>query len=235
MRHTILMLTCAVALAACGGRPGGEPPAGPHVSVQGEAMVEVTPDQLEVRFSVTRTADDVATATRDVDRRTAAALEVLREAGVDGDDVRALSITVQPMWDWHDGERRLRGHEAVRAVRLKLRDVDAWSRIVSALVAAGVDRVDSVEPTHSDRQGIARDALRSALADARARAEALADAAGVALGGVHSITETGRNYTVPQRQQAMRLQAADESAEAYQPGTITITSNVQATFRLEPR
>lgn len=210
---------------------------GPHVAVAGEAKVEVVPDQLTVRFSVTELADEVAAATASVTRRTAAALEAARAAGVADEDLRALAVSIQPQWDWRDGDRHFRGHLATRAVQMTVRDIDGWPRLLDALVDAGVDRVDSVEPEHSDRQAIAREALRAAVADARARADVLADAAGVAVAGVFSLTETGRHYTVATRNEAQAMRTADapEPEQAYEPGTITLTSNVQATFRLDVR
>lgn len=233
--RSILLLVSITLLVACapGVEPSGEP-VGPRVSVQGEAKVEVIPDQLTVQFSVTQLADEVAEATASVNRRTAAALQAARDAGVLDEDLRALAVSVQPQWDWREGEQLFRGHEATRVVRMMVRDIDAWPALLNALVEAGVDRVDSVEPSHSNQQMIARQALRSAVEDARARADVLADAAGAEVTEVFSIAETGRNYTVAERSaprmQAMAARPAEE--DAYEPGTITLTTNVQATFRL---
>lgn len=233
MRLVLLLLSVSL-LVACA--PGAEPSGdlvGPRVSVQGEAKVEVVPDQLAVQFSVTQLADDVADATGSVNRRTAAALQAARDAGVAEEDLRALAVSVQPQWDWREGEQLFRGHEAMRVVRMLVRDIDTWPALLNALVEAGVDRVDSVEPSHSNQQMIARQALRAAVEDARARADVLADAAGAEVTEVFSIAETGRNYTVADRSERMQAMAAPPPPEeAFEPGTITLTTNVQATFRL---
>lgn len=234
MRLVLLLLSLSL-LVAC--TPATEPSGdivGPRVSVQGEAKVEVVPDQLTVEFSVTQLADEVTDATASVNRRTAAALKAAREAGVAEEDLRALAVSVQPQWDWREGEQLFRGHQATRVVRMMVRDIDVWPRLLNALVEAGVDRVDSVEPSHSNQQMIARQALRAAVEDARARADVLADAAGAEVTEVFSIAETGRNYTVAERS-APRMQAMaapPQAEDAYEPGTITLTTNVQATFRL---
>ncbi len=92
--------------------------------------------------------------------------------------IRALAVRVQPQYDWKEGERILRGHEASRPIEVRLRDLDAWPGLLTALIEAGVDRVDSVNAEVSDRDAVAREALRVAVLDARARADLLADAAG---------------------------------------------------------
>ena len=229
----ITILFTAALLTACA--PQTDELTGPQVSVQGEAKVDVVPDMLTVSLSVTQLADEVAAATESVNRRTAAALEAARAAGVADEDLRALSMNVQPQYDWREGEQLFRGHEASRAVHLVVRDIAAWPALLDALVKAGVDRVDSVEPSHSDQQRIARNALRAAVLDARARADVLADAAGAEVTTVFNITETGRNYTVRERAQVARMAASPVEAEdAFEPGTITLTANVHATFRLRP-
>ena len=233
----ITVILAAAALAACAPEARDtDELTGPRVSVQGEAKVDVVPDMLTVEVSVTRLADEVAAAAESVNRRTAAALEAARAAGVADEDLRALSVNVQPQYDWREGEQLFRGHEATRAIHLVVRDIAAWPALLDALVKAGVDRVDSVEPSHSDQQTIARNALRAAVMDARARADVLADAAGAEVTTVFSLAETGRNYTVRERPPMARMAAADSEAEAaYEPGTITLTANVQATFRLRAR
>lgn len=239
MKTRFMVIAVAASLAAgCMQAPPEDAnnPVGPSVTVQGEAKVEVVPDELVVELSVTHLAKDVAAATTDVNRRTTAALAAVREAGVADADVRALAVRVQPQYDWREGEQLFRGHEASRSIRLVVRAVDAWPRLLDALVAAGVDRVDSVEPRHSDQQGIAREALREAVADARARADVLAQAAGATVSSVYSLAETGRNYTVARQRTASAadMMAAPPPPEAaFEPGTITITANVHAVFRLD--
>ena len=236
IEYAVIVLALA-SVAGCTQGPVAEAdPLGPSVTVEGEAKVEVVPDEIVVEMSVTRLAKDVQDATTDVNRRTTAALAAAKEAGVADADIRALAVNVQPQYDWREGEQLFRGHEASRSIRLVVRSIDAWPRLLNALVAAGVDRIDSVEPRHSDQQAVAREALREAVADARARAEVLATSAGAAVGDVYSLTETGRNYTVARQRSAradMAMAAAPPPEAAFEPGTITITANVHAVFRLD--
>lgn len=210
---------------------------GPHVSVRGEARVEVRPDTLTVHARVTHMADEVADATGSVDMRTAAAIEAARAAGVADEDIQALSISVQPMWDWNEGQRSFRGHEAARTIVIKLRDIELWPDLLAGLINARVDRFDSVEADHSDRDGIMRQAMQSAVRDARARADLLAEAADSRVAGVFSISEQSRGWTQPEARQEMMAMRADQQAapEAYEPGVITITSEVEAVFVLRGR
>lgn len=235
----IALLSFTVAACAVDAPPRGVSDGiGPHVSVRGEAHVEVAPDRLTVRARVTQLADDVEEATRIVNQRTAAALDAARNAGVADRDLRALSVTVQPMWDWVENRRVFRGHEASRQLEVIVRDVELWPDVLSALIRARVDRIDSVEADHSRRDELTRQALQDAVRDARARADLLADAAGARVDGVYSVSEQSRGWVQPRppTMAAMRMEAADVAPpEAFEAGVIRISSEVEAVFTLRGR
>lgn len=234
--RTPILIALSLSLAACAVEsPPTEDGLGPHVTVTGEARIEAVPDELRVRVTVTHTDDSVIAATASVGDRTLAALDAIRAAGVADKDIRALAIRVQPQYDWKDGDRTLRGHEASRPIEVRLRDLDAWPGLLTALIEAGVDRVDSVNAEVSDRDAVAREALRAAVLDARARADLLADAADTRIRAVYSIDETGREWAQPMPRQEMMMRASEDQAAAYEPGTITITSRVQAVYLLRSR
>lgn len=236
--RVVTIIIVGLGLAACTvdqGPGGGTPTLGAHIAVQGEARVEVAPDRLAVRVTITQVSDNVADATAAVDRRAARALDAARAAGVEEADMRALSIRVQPAWDWQNGRRESRGHEASRTIELRLREIDRWPDLLHDLVQAGVDRIDSVEAEHGDRDSLAREALRAAVADARKRADVLADAAGTRITGVYSLTETQREWAAPMARADMMRAEAGPQPDAYQPGTITIISRVDAVFDLRSR
>lgn len=229
----LILIALTLPLAACAvDSPPTEDGLGPHVTVTGQSRIEVVPDELRVQVTVTHTDDSVIAATASVGERTLAALDAVRAAGVADEDIRALAVRVQPQYDWKEGERVLRGHVASRPIEIRLRDLDAWPGLLEALIGAGVDRVDSVNAEVSDRDAVAREALRAAVLDARARADLIAEAAGTRVRAVYSIDETGREWAQPMPRQEMAMRASADQAAAYEPGTITITSNVQAVYLL---
>lgn len=233
MTRTLISIPLVLSLAACSvDRPPRHGELGPHVTVSGEARIEVVPDELRVHATISHTADSVIAATASVGERSIAALDAARAAGVADADVRALAVRVQPQYDWKDGERVLRGHEASRPIEIKLRDLDAWPVLLNALIEAGVDRIDSVEADLANRDAVARQALALAVAYARSRADLLAEASGTRVRSVYSITETNRDYAHPRMREAMAMRVAADQGAAYEPGTITITSSVQAMYLL---
>lgn len=239
MRTAIVLATVSLLAGGCAlDAPPYDGELGPHVSVRGESRVEVRPDTLTVRARVTHLAQEIVDATSSVDARTAAALDAARAVGVADDDMRALAISVQPMWDWTEAGRVFRGHEATRMIEVTLRDIELWPDLLAGLINARVDQFDSVEPDHSERDALMRQAMQDAVHDARARADLLAEAAGSRVSVVYSISEQSRGWTQPRQEQDMKMirtLAAEPAPEAYEPGVILITSEVEAVFMLRGR
>ncbi len=232
---TSLLVLAAVLLSACVPVSGPNLESQPHVMVQGNAQIEVVPDELKVQLTVEATDENLATANESVARRVNAALDAIRAAGVQDADLRALGIRIEPMYDWVERQQIFRGHRVSRSIEFKLGEMDKWPALVEALVAARVDRIDSVTPGHSRAEQLKRDALRDAVADARDRATVLAESADATLGGVWTISELDRGFAAP-RAEAMMMRSADAgSAAQWEAGTITVSSMVQATFLMEKR
>jgi uncharacterized protein len=229
----MVMILAAVSVAGCEmTTPVDSPDSRAHVMVQGEARLEVVPDELNVRLTVEATDEDMSAASDSVTRRINAALDAIRAAGVEDADLRALTVQISPVYDWVERTQVFRGHRVSRSVEFKLRALEPWPELVEALVAARVDRIDSVTPGRSDAEQLRRGALRDAVADAEDRARVLAEAAGATLGRAWMVTEQGRGYAAPRMESAM-LRNDDAGAAQWEAGTITITASVQATFLMD--
>jgi uncharacterized protein YggE len=73
-----------------------------------------------------------------------------------------------------------------------------------------------------------RDALKAAVADARVKAKQLADAAGVVLGNVTAIVESGAPVPMDAKTQAGTV----AGAPSIEPGTQHVVASVTVTFAI---
>jgi uncharacterized protein YggE len=99
--------------------------------------------------------------------------------------------------------------------------------VIDAAVGAGANQVYGPNLLASDQDAAYRNALKAAVAEARAKAETLATAAGMKLGRITAIAESG---ATPQPVFA----ASDtlEKAAPIEPGTQMIQATVSVTFAL---
>ena len=211
---------------------------GRTVTVSGEGSARATPDEATVRFGVVTEAQTAEAARQQNAEASSRAMNAAREL-VDEDQIRLETLRLQPRYDYSDDERKLIGYEAERTAVVEVDDLDVLPRLVARVVERGANRLEGIRYDLSDRASVRREALREAARDARDKAQTLAQSLDVSVGEVVQISE--RDYDAPQprfRARAMAgdaEQAATPEPDAYAPGEIEVSADVQVTFALEER
>ena len=204
-----------------------------QISVSGTGRVDLAPDMATVRIGVTHQDEDAAAALQQTSDAVAAMLARLTELGIAARDVQTAGLSLNPVWrDRPDqqGQPMPWGFEASNVVSLRLRDIAALGEVLDALVADGANRLDGVSFGLQDPEASMDEARRLAVADARRKATLFAEAAGVALGQVIDLTETGMATPRPQMMEMAAMRADSVPVAA---GEVGITASVQMTFALE--
>jgi uncharacterized protein YggE len=223
-------------------------PAAPHVYVQGSAEIRVQPDTARLWLGIEATDLVLATAKSSVDERTRKLIASCKALGIADEDISSTSLQIGPEYDYNN-ERKFIGTKVRRDVELILHDLNRYSDLVQAIVAAQVGEITSIEMSSSRGNKVIEEAQQKALADARARAGQLAAASGQALGAAYSISEFDlrqeeRYQLTPSREIGKRrgrremayfASVAADGSEPFQPGTIVATATVYVIYLLESK
>lgn len=118
----------------------------------------------------------------------------MRGAGVRSADLRTNTVSCQATTD--DRGQRVTGYEVTSMIEARSRDVPGAGALIDLVVRAGGDStvVNGVSFSIGDGIELADRARAAAFDDARRKAEQHATRAGVALGAVQSIDESGVEY-----------------------------------------
>lgn len=153
----------------------------------------------------------------------------LLDAGVAVEDLVTGGVTLTPV---HDPWPKVVGYGAAIRIVAQVRDVEGAGRVLGRAVAAGSDaaRVQSVTFSHERPDEVAAAARDAAWADAEAKAQRYAQLAGLRLGPVLSVEETGGSV-VPRNAKMLRAAAggapaADVPLDAGE-GTVTLSVTVR--------
>lgn len=204
------------------------------VSVSGTGSVFGEPDVAVLSLGVEAQADSVGEARAQAAESMDAMLSALRDGGVDDDDIQTSRFSVQPRYNFRDGQQELIGFFVENIVTVKIREIDDTGDLIDAAVDAGGDlaRVNNLRFTIDDPAELQDEARRLAMEDAKSKAETLAEAAGVDLGAPRSISESGGPRAITFEGAAF---AADE-ARASTPisvGELEVQISVQVVYGLE--
>ncbi|MEK7859947.1 MAG: SIMPL domain-containing protein, partial [Chloroflexota bacterium] len=154
--------------------------------------------------------------------------------GIAEKDTKTASYRIEPQYAYDKGEApRITGYQAVQLVTLTLRKVDDAGKALDALVRNDGATNATIRFTLEDTKPSQAEARKLAIEDARAKAEAMARTAGVRLGKVLSISDTGSSAP-PSSEQRLAFAAPAPKADTQIPvGDLEVVVRVQVQFAIE--
>ena len=208
----------------------------PGISVSGIGSVFGEPDVAILTLGVEAQADSVGEARSMAADAMDAMLTVLKEGGVEDSDIQTTRFSVEPRYNFRDGEQELIGFFVNNLVTVKIRDIDETGTLIDDVVEAGGDltRVQNLRFTIDDPEELQQEARRLAMENAKSKAETLADAGGVELGTPRSISESGGARSLDFSERAFLADSLTAGAStAIEIGELEVQIQVQVVYGLE--
>lgn len=207
------------------------------ISVEGEGKVTAVPDIAELTFGVQTGPQKTANAAKDILTKSMnAAFEAVKALGIEEKDISTEYLSLNPSYDWNEGRQTLRGYEGSQQLRVKVRDLDKVSDVLSAAVNAGANQAGGVQFTIDDPQGLRAEAREKAIKNAQEKAEVLADQLGVKIVKLQSFNEGG-GYSPPMPYMAKAMEGVgggvEDAGVPLPPGEQEIQVNVSLTFEVK--
>jgi uncharacterized protein YggE len=231
LRKTVLLAGLLLAAAAVAGVAQPRPartatvPTGRTITVTGNGSVTTVPDRASFFFGVTTKAASAKDALARNSNAANAVIAALKSAGVASADLQTIGVSLSPQTT-PDGTTIV-GYTASNSVRARI-GLDKAGALVDAAVAAGADSVSGPSLDTSDQNSLYQQALKQAVANARAKAQTLADAAGVTLGAVLTIDESGSPTPVPFGPSAV----SGAASTPIEPGTQEVDATVTVVYAI---
>ena len=201
------------------------------VVAEGTAEISVPPDVATVVFSVRTEGRDQALTFRTHEEEVGRVLTAVRRLRIPDRDIEITNAQFSSSG---------RSVSASRTVRVKTDSLRIVPDLVSAIVEAGAEGVQSVTYGLSDPDRHSDAALDAAVARARARAERMAAGAGARLGNVRAIRESGVSAPQPRYRvdgvsfSEVVVQENRSVGAAYSAANQTVTARVVLEYDLIP-
>lgn len=223
----------AMALSACNsGAPtyitaASAPMSEIRVSATGQA--NMAPDTATVTAGVVSEGKSAREAMIANATQMTSAFDELTAAGIEKKNITTSQLSLQPRYDRQNRQApRINGYEVRNTVTAKTYDLDNVGPMLDALVEAGVNNINGVTFSVKEPKSAKDKAREDAIREARAKAQAMADAAGVKLGKLRSLSESGSNFRPQPMAYARMEMASDGMSTPISAGeqTMSVTVNL---------
>lgn len=209
------------------------------MTLTGQGEITARPDIAYIDSGVTTEALTAAKALDANTKAMAAIFKGLEDMKIDKDDIQTSQFSVNPVYtqppvqpDGTQEPAKIRGYQVTNQVTVAIRKLDGLGAALDELVQLGSNQINGVRFAIDDPEPLQDKAREAAVADALRKAKLYAGAAGVALGPIVSLSESG-GYA-PQPIYAMKAMAMRDSAPVpVAAGTQKVTSEVTIVFGIE--
>lgn len=234
-RSTFAAALAILALAAASSPSLADTQSRALLTVTGQGEAHAAPDMATITVGAVSEADTAADALTQNSTQVSAAIDALKAAGVEARDIQTNGFSVSPRYvnerDANTGPR-IDGYRVSNSVVVRVRALDNVGSLLDTLVKAGANDIGGISFGITETGALKDTARTAAVADALHKAEIYAKAAGVRLGEIRAIDETGGPNPMPQPM--MRMQAMEASAAPIEAGEQTLSASVRVVYEILP-
>lgn len=200
------------------------------ITVTGTGVVKYEPNMAVVEGAVYTEAKTVKEAQQANARIFNAAVESLKtKFRLTEKMLSTAGYSVFPLYDVKpNGQRVLRGYGVRHVLKVMVLNLVDLGAIVDAMGTAGVNQLDLIRFSHSDKKKLQLEALSLAMADAKEKADVIAASVGRTVQKVSNVSY----HSNESPEAVVRGEALAEKADATEfiPGELTISASVSAEY-----
>ena len=247
----LMMLLITITLSAAPAAAQTEPPqdrAAPRlITVTGEAVVNVVPDEVVLTLGVESSDKQLRRAKSLNDERVKQVLAAAEKLGIPAKDIHTDHISIEPRYRDSYEQRDFIGYFVRQTIVITLKDVSQFENLLTDVLDAGANYVHGIQFRTTELRKHKDEARALAIKAAREKAVALAQELDQKVGKPYSIREDqegwGSGYNswwggagglgMTQNVVQNAGNAGMEMDGALAPGQIGVTARVTVSFELE--
>ena len=239
-----LALVCLPLLMTAGA--SAQTPPARTITVNGQAEIKVTPDEVLLSVGVETDDLNIAKARAENDARVKAIVAAATKTTVRPEQVKTEFLDIQPRYKEEYDRRTFLGYFARRSLSITLRDVSRFEALLSAVLTAGANYVHGIDFRTTELRKHRDEARTLALRAAHEKATSMAAALNMTVGTPTAIQEVHSGWWSPYsswwggRSSGMMFQnvvqdrrSASGGEDSLVPGQISVSATVSVTFDLK--
>lgn len=223
----------------------------PKITVNGEAVVKVQPDQIIITFGIETWNKNIMFAKQENNEIMKKAIVVIKEAGIQDKDMQTDHLSIEPRYVNNYEKRNFIGYFVRNTLVVTIAEPDKVEDLVTGVLQSGVNYIHNIDFQTTEFKKYREQARELALNAAKEKAEKMAGALGQRIGDPIQINEgyggsnwwyysswNGWGYGNRSNYMSQNIMQNIESgtgeiSETIALGKISIKANVNVTFELK--
>lgn len=202
----------------------------PTVNVTGEGIVLVVPDEVTINVRVENTGKNSKELKSQNDKVVNDVLTMVKRMGIADKDVQTEYIRLSKNYEYNT---KTYNYAANQSVSIRLKDLTKYESLMNALMDSGINRIDGISFSSSDKDKLESQARKKAIENAKMKAEEYSGVLNQSIGKAISISENRTEFNPQPVYRSMSMQSDSSGGEqTLAPGELEIRVNINVTFLL---
>ncbi len=233
-----ILFSLIISFVLLGGTSAMAQDAKRQLVLNGHGEVKLAPDMALVDFGVESQGATAKLALEGNTKNMTALVAMLKSSGIEDKDIQTNNFTVQPRYDEKPNVNppRIVGYQVSNSVVVAVRKLENLGGLLDKAVSSGSNQIGNISFTVAAPGAAQDEARRAAVKDALRKAGLLTEAAGVKLGALQSMSESGGNYVAPMAKMARMNNSVAMQADAPVPvaqGQVSVSADVNMVWEIQ--
>ena len=204
-----------------------------RLSVNGEGVVQVTPDMAYINIGVVTEDKDASVAQSENAKLMTNVKVAIMEAGIAEDDMQTMNYSIYKSYIYFDDKEREEVYKASNTLKITVRDLDNLGNLIDVASKSGANQINSIQFTVADEEKYYQEALVLAMTNAEGKANAILGTMNKEAGMPVMISESSYGGEILRDTGAIAFSAKSESANYSTPiqaGDIEVSARVAVEY-----
>ncbi len=203
-------------------------------TVTGTGKMTVVPDTAIINLGISVTQPTVKSAQNQANSVIKKISDDAKSLGVEPKYIQTNNYSISPQYNYQTTPYRITGYQVTASLTVTVKDFDNINRVIDTATADGANTVSGIQLTvdETKQKELLNQARIQAVNDAKSKAANLASAAGITLGRIVNVEESG-NAPVPVRMYAtadLSVKSGGGAPTGIEPGSTDITTTVTLSY-----
>jgi len=243
---TLLVSALLLAVMTLGGTKLKADETARQISVNGEAVVKVAPDEIILTVGLESTDPNLIDAKNKNDQLTGKLIQICTDQNIPKKHIQTDYINIRPVYDDYRLQKNFLYYQVRKTAVITIKDMEIFEPLLTDLIGVGIDNVIGIDFRTTDLCNLKDQARSMALLAAKEKAEAMALNLDQKIGQVISIRENhsgswswygsswyGYRDNYMSQNVSQNVGGGEYTGESLAPGQIAIRANVSVTFALQ--
>lgn len=213
------------------------------ISVSAQGKVAATPDMAVVTLGLLTQGTTSEEVKKENTKKVNAIIDFIKKQGVEDKDIQTEQFYFYPQQDWQNAKAAIIGYQGNQTITVKVHGIDKdqskLETILDGVITAGANQITNVSLSFEDPDNLRQEARKQAISKAKEKAQELASEAGLKLGKVVSVSESGAGYTpypmayYGDKAYGIGGGSAESSVANIEPGNQDVVETMTVTFEVK--